>query len=61
MALNQTTNESSDEYLMCVCGHDESMHVDGCEQCFDITCGCEEFEESYDEFEKIQEAEIDTI
>ena len=29
---------------MCVCGDPSSMHVDGCEQCFDGGCGCKEFE-----------------
>lgn len=49
--------------LMCACGHGESMHVDGMDQCFDITCGCREFNESVDEDEhdKLQEMEIDTI
>jgi hypothetical protein len=30
---------------MCVCGDSSSYHVDGCEQCFIIDCGCREFEE----------------
>jgi hypothetical protein len=29
---------------MCECGHDEGMHVDSDAQCFDIECGCREFE-----------------
>lgn len=29
----------------CVCGHLESEHVDACEQCFIVDCGCRQFEE----------------
>lgn len=46
---------------MCVCGHDEGMHVDCDAQCFDITCGCKEFESRQTEMEKLQEIETDTI
>jgi hypothetical protein len=31
--------------LVCVCGDSEDMHIDGCEQCFVVGCGCREFEE----------------
>lgn len=34
---------------MCVCGDPSSMHIDGCEQCFDGGCGCKEFEEAEDD------------
>lgn len=30
---------------ICVCGCSEEMHVDGCEQCFNGGCSCQEFEE----------------
>lgn len=29
----------------CVCGDEESQHVDGVDQCFIPECGCKEFEE----------------
>lgn len=34
-----------DDKIMCTCGDPSSMHVDGCEQCFNGDCGCKEFEE----------------
>ncbi len=35
---------------ICTCGCEESMHVDGCEQCFNGDCGCKEFEDATCEF-----------
>ncbi len=39
------------EDKICVCGDPESMHVDGCEQCFNGDCGCKEFEEKEEKVE----------
>ncbi len=30
---------------MCTCGDRSSMHIDGCEQCFNGDCGCKVFED----------------
>ena len=34
---------------ICTCGDPSSMHIDGCEQCFNGDCGCREFEEREEE------------
>jgi hypothetical protein len=46
-ALKETENPT------CTCGCKSSMHIDGCEQCFNGDCGCKEFEESTQEAEHI--------
>lgn len=40
--LNSYYDESDP---MCVCGDRSSLHIDGCEQCFNGDCGCPVFEE----------------
>lgn len=40
-----TENKAIQEEIAetCECGDTSDMHVDGCEQCFVIGCGCREF------------------
>ncbi len=44
-AEQQKIIDAAEEDPMCSCGDPSSMHVDGCEQCFNGDCGCREFEE----------------
>lgn len=38
-------NARNEDGKMCECGHREAQHVDACEQCFVVECGCDQFEE----------------
>lgn len=41
--------ETEQEDPVCDCGDLSSMHVDGCEQCAVIGCGCREFSNESEE------------
>lgn len=50
------TQDPMDE--ICVCGDRAEYHIDGCEQCAVVDCGCKGFEPR-DDIEKMEEVFLD--